>query len=93
MLALLFGVAVLNLLDRQILGMLVIPIKTEFGVSDTAMGFLTGPSFALFYAVAGIPVARFADRSIRRSIIAAGLLLWSALALASLIPAAFLPSV
>ena len=82
-LALLFGVAVLNMLDRQILGMLVIPIKTEFGVSDTAMGFLTGPSFALFYAVAGIPVARFADRSIRRSIIAAGLLLWSGLTLAS----------
>jgi len=82
-LALLFGVAVLNMLDRQILGMLVTPIKTEFGVSDTAMGFLTGPSFALFYAVAGIPVARFADRSVRRSIIAAGLLLWSGLTLAS----------
>ncbi|MCA9300471.1 MAG: hypothetical protein KDA28_15480, partial [Phycisphaerales bacterium] len=42
-LALLFGVAVLNMLDRQILGMLVVPIKAEFGVSDTAMGFLTGP--------------------------------------------------
>jgi MFS family permease len=82
-LVLLFGVAVLNMLDRQILGMLVVPIKAEFGVSDTAMGFLTGPSFALFYALAGIPIARWADRGVRRSIIAIGLLLWSALTLAS----------
>ena len=74
-LVLLFGVAVLNMLDRQILGMLVVPIKAEFGVSDTAIGFLTGPSFALFYALAGIPIARWADRGVRRSIISLGLLL------------------
>lgn len=80
---LLFGVAVLNMLDRQILGMLVVPIKAEFGVSDTAMGFLTGPSFALFYALAGIPIARWADRGVRRSIIALGLFVWSGLTLAS----------
>jgi len=82
-LVLLFGVAVLNMLDRQILGMLVMPIKAEFGVSDTAIGFLTGPSFALFYALAGIPIARWADRGVRRSIIALGLLVWSGLTLAS----------
>ena len=82
-LVLLFGVAVLNMLDRQILGMLVVPIKAEFGVSDTAIGFLTGPSFALFYALAGIPIARWADRGVRRSIISLGLLLWSGLTLAS----------
>jgi MFS family permease len=82
-LALLFCVAVLNMLDRQILGMLVVPIKAEFGVSDTAMGFLTGPSFALFYALAGIPIARWADRGVRRSIISIGLLVWSGLTLAS----------
>ncbi|MBK7950213.1 MAG: MFS transporter [Deltaproteobacteria bacterium] len=82
-LTLLFGVAILNMLDRQILGILVVPIKAEFGVSDTAMGFLTGPSFALFYAVAGIPVARYADRGVRRTIIATGLALWSGLTLAS----------
>jgi len=82
-LVLLFGVAVLNMLDRQILGMLVTPIKTEFGVSDTAIGFLTGPSFALFYALAGIPIARWADRGVRRSIISLGLLVWSGLTLAS----------
>jgi MFS family permease len=82
-LALLFCVAVLNMLDRQILGMLVVPIKAEFGVSDTTMGLLTGPAFALFYAVAGIPIARWADRGVRRSIISLGLLLWSGLTLAS----------
>ena len=82
-LAVLFCVAVFNMLDRQILGMLVEPIKQEFGVSDTAMGFLTGPSFALFYALAGIPIARWADRGVRRSIIAIGLFLWSGLTLAS----------
>lgn len=82
-LTLLFGVAILNMLDRQILGILVVPIKAEFGVSDTAMGFLTGPSFALFYAIAGIPVARYADRGVRRTIIATGLALWSGLTLAS----------
>ncbi len=82
-LALLFCVAVLNMLDRQILGMLVVPIKAEFGVSDTAMGMLTGPSFALFYALAGIPIARWADRGVRRSIISIGLLVWSGLTLAS----------
>jgi len=82
-LALLFGVAILNMLDRQILGILVIPIQREFGVSDTAMGLLSGPTFALFYAIAGIPVARWADRGVRRTIIALGLLLWSGLTLAS----------
>lgn len=82
-LGLFFGVAVLNMLDRQILGMLVAPIQAEFGVSDTAMGFLTGPAFALFYAIAGIPIARWADRGVRRSIIALGLLLWSGLTLVS----------
>lgn len=82
-LVLLFGVALLNMLDRQILGMLVVPIKAEFGVSDTAIGLLTGPSFALFYALAGIPIARWADRGVRRSIIALGLLVWSGLTLAS----------
>jgi MFS family permease len=82
-LALLFCVSLLNMLDRQILGMLIVSIQAEFGVSDTAMGFLTGPSFALFYALAGIPIARWADRGVRRSIIALGLLLWSGLTLAS----------
>ena len=70
---------VFNFIDRQILAILLQPIKEELGASDTAMGLLTGFAFALFYTFAGIPIARLADRSVRRSIIAAGLTVWSLL--------------
>lgn len=79
-----FGLGVLslvyavNLLDRQILSMLLVPIKADLGISDTALGFLTGTSFALFYATAGIPIARWADRGTRIHVIALGLTVWSA---------------
>src|SRR5215470_9473272 len=76
-LGLLFVVFVFNFVDRQILSILLEPIKTDLGVSDTAMGFLTGIAFALFYTVAGIPIARLADHGTRRTIIAVGLAVWS----------------
>src|SRR5262249_50262381 len=76
---LLFVVYVLNFVDRQILAILLEPIKAELGASDTAMGFLTGIAFALFYTVAGIPIARVADRGTRRTVIAIGLAVWSAM--------------
>jgi len=76
-LALLTAVYVVNFIDRQILAILIEPIKAELGVSDTAMGFLSGSAFALFYAFAGIPIARWADRGVRRDVIALGLALWS----------------
>ena len=60
---------VINYLDRQILNILLQPIKNEFHVSDTALGFLGGPTFAVFYATLGIPIARLADRFNRRNII------------------------
>jgi MFS family permease len=82
-LGLLFVVYVFNFIDRQILAILLEPIKADLGVSDTAMGFLTGIAFALFYTVAGIPIARLADRSSRRTVIAVGLALWSAMTAAS----------
>ncbi len=78
-LGILFVAYVFNFIDRQILAILLQPIKEELGASDTAMGLLTGIAFALFYAFAGIPIARLADRSVRRSIIAAGLTVWSLL--------------
>ena len=52
---------IFNFIDRQLMTILLEPIKAEFGVSDTAMGFLAGFAFALFYALMGIPVARLAD--------------------------------
>ncbi len=67
-----------NYLDRYLLTILVQPIKEELGVSDTVMGFLIGPAFALFYTGLGVPIARLADRTNRRNVIAAGFVLWSA---------------
>ena len=51
-------VYILNFLDRQIVNILAEPIKTELGLSDTQLGLLAGPAFAVFYAVLGIPIAR-----------------------------------
>ncbi len=68
---------VFNFLDRQLLAILLEPIKAEFGVSDTAMGLLYGFAFALFYATLAIPVAHFADRNSRRNILAIAAGLWS----------------
>ncbi len=82
-LGLLVCVAAFNLLDRQIFGMLIEPIKAEFDVPDTWIGLLTGFTYAVFYSIAGIPIARWADRGVRRSIVALGLLVWSGLTLAS----------
>ena len=75
----LFLVYVFNFIDRQILSILLDPIKTELGASDTQMGFLTGFAFAVFYTVAGIPIARWADYGVRRNLIAVGLAVWSAM--------------
>ena len=82
-LAVLFLVYVFNFVDRQILSILLDDIKADLGVSDTAMGLLAGFAFVVFYTVAGIPIARLADRRSRRSIIAVGLTLWSAMTAAS----------
>ena len=78
-LGLLFVVYVFNFIDRQVLSILLPSIKAELDVSDTYMGFLTGPAFVLFYTFAGIPIARFADRTSRRSVIALGLVVWTAM--------------
>jgi MFS family permease len=82
-LGVLFVVYVFNFIDRQVLGILIGPIKEDLGVSDTLMGFLAGPAFALFYTLAGIPIARIADTRSRRAVIAASLTLWSAMTAAT----------
>lgn len=68
---------VFNFIDRQLLAILVEPVKAEFGVSDTAMGLLYGFAFALFYATLAIPIAALADRSVRRNILAIAAGTWS----------------
>jgi MFS family permease len=76
-LGVLFVVTVFNYVDRQILSILLQPIKDDLKISDTALGFLTGFAFAVFYTFAGIPLARVADRWSRRSLIAISLATWS----------------
>ena len=68
-LVLLTSVAAINFLDRQILGVLLEPIREEFGLADWVLGLLTGFAFAVFYASLGIPIAALADRFSRRNII------------------------
>ena len=63
--------------DRQIMGILLEPIKHDLGASDTQMGFLIGLTFALFYATLGMPIAMLADRSNRRNIITIAITIWS----------------
>ena len=63
--------------DRQILTLLVGPIRRDLAISDTQMSLLLGVSFAVFYTVLGFPIARLADRRSRRGIIAAGIACWS----------------
>ena len=82
-LGVLFTVYVLNFIDRQVLSVFVEPIKEEMNASDTEMGLLLGFAFALFYTIAGIPIARWADRGNRRTIIALGLTVWSAMTVLS----------
>ncbi|MGC6511152.1 MAG: spinster family MFS transporter [Parvibaculales bacterium] len=66
-----------NFIDRQILSILIEPVKTDLGLSDTAMGLLTGFAFATFYVTLGIPIARIADRTNRRNLIAGAISIWS----------------
>jgi len=66
-----------NFIDRQILVILQPLIKAELHLSDTQLGLLSGFSFAIFYTTVGIPIARLADRSNRRNIIAVALTVWS----------------
>ena len=82
-LAVLVLVYIFNFIDRNILAILAEDIKADLGVTDAQMGFLYGTVFAVFYAVFGIPLARFADVWSRRSLIAVGLAFWSAMTAAS----------
>lgn len=70
-------VNVVNYMDRMALSVLLPLIKADLKLSDSQLGLLTGFAFFLFYAVCGIPIARWADRGIRKNIIALALGTWS----------------
>jgi MFS family permease len=78
-LAVLVLVYTFNFIDRQILGILAVPIKMELALTDTQLGMLGGLAFALFYTFLGVPIARLADRAGRVGIIAIAVALWSAM--------------
>jgi len=67
----------LSFLDREILSLLINPIKIKFGLTDFQVSLLMGPAFAIFYTVMGIPLGWAADRFNRTRLIAAGMTLWS----------------
>ena len=70
-------VYVFSFIDRYILALLVEPIKAEMALTDTQIGLLLGPAFAIFYTTMGIPLGWLADRGRRTWIIGAGITVWS----------------
>ena len=74
---------ILSFVDRYVLGLLIEPIKEDLGLTDTQIGLLLGPAFAIFYATMGLPLGYLADRKRRTWIVAAGIFVWSAATAAS----------
>lgn len=68
-----------SLMDRYVLSMLIQPMKHELGLSDTAIGLLTGLAFSTFFALFALLIARFSDRGRTRTVIIVSLITWSAL--------------
>lgn len=78
----LFIAVIFSFVDRIILSLLVEPIKADLGLSDTDFAWLLGVAFAVFFALFGLPLGRWADRYSRRRIIAVGIFLWSLMTVA-----------
>src|SRR5258708_1250923 len=75
--AILIATAVLSYTDRQVLSLLVDPIRSDMGISDTQISLLLGTAFAVIYGIAGIPLGFLADRISRRNLIFTGVSVWS----------------
>ena len=78
-LGLLFLVATSAAADRHVVSILLEPIRKEFALSDTMLGLIAGLGFTLVYSTAGLPIARWADRSDRRVILTIAITIWSAM--------------
>src|SRR3989338_3649517 len=72
----LFIAYTVSYIDRQIMSLLIEPIKQDLQISDTQVSLLQGFAFTIFYTIAGIPLGRLADQKNRRAIISAGILVW-----------------
>lgn len=75
--AIMIATAILSYTDRQVLSLLVDPIRSAMGISDTQISLLLGTAFAVVYGVAGIPLGYLADRISRRNLIFFGVSVWS----------------
>jgi len=89
MVILLLVIYTFSFIDRQMLGLLGVYIKEDFGISDTEFGLLTGFAFAVFYTVFGLFCARIADSRSRRGLIAVGLIVWSLMTAATSLARSF----
>lgn len=79
-----------NFVGRQILAVMIEPIKSEFGVGDTAMGLISGLAFAAVYALMGLPAGRLVDRMPRTRLLAMACLLWAGATMACGLAGSFL---
>lgn len=71
------AIYVFNYIDRQLMAILIEPVKLEFGISDTGIGLLSGVTFAVFYTLFGFPLGRLSDRIGRKPVIALSCIAWS----------------
>ena len=77
MVSLMMVAYIFSFIDRYILGLLIEPIKADLNLTDTQIGLLLGPAFAIFYATMGLPLGYMADRMKRISIVSIGIFVWS----------------
>ncbi len=77
-----FTATMFSFLDRQILAILVDPIRRDLHVSDTEMSLLYGFAFVILYSTLGLPIGRLIDRHQRRLILATGIAVWSLMTMA-----------
>jgi MFS family permease len=75
--AILIATAIVSYTDRQVLSLLVDPVRRDLGISDTQISLLLGTAFAVIYGIAGIPFGMLADRTSRRNLIFFGVVVWS----------------
>jgi predicted MFS family arabinose efflux permease len=78
----LFGINTMNFFDRQVLAAVAEPIRKEWLLSDSALGWLN-TAFTLIYAAVGVPLGRLSDRWKRTRILSIGVAVWSVLTAAS----------
>jgi predicted MFS family arabinose efflux permease len=82
---------VLNFVDRQVLAIVALDVKQEMNLSDTELGWLLGPAFAISFTLAGFVIARIADVASRRNVLVLGVAAWSLLTAACGLARGFWP--